>query len=87
MRKRTDLTGKRFGRLTVIEYVGKDKHGLLTWLCKCDCGDTSKVRTGDLLSGSAKSCGCLKREMVIEKNRKRAIAELDTAQRLEGNAQ
>lgn len=33
MPNRIDLTGKRFGRLTVIEYAGKSK-----WICKCDCG-------------------------------------------------
>ena len=72
MRKRTDLTGKRFGRLTVIEYVGKDDNGSILWLCSCDCGKTSHKRASDLLQGKSQSCGCLKREMVIKKNKARS---------------
>lgn len=49
-----DLTGMRFGRLTVLEYAG-DK----SWFCRCDCGNTATVRTGCLLSGDTKSCRCL----------------------------
>ena len=37
MRKRTDMIGKRFGRLTVIDYYGVKRHHA-QWLCKCDCG-------------------------------------------------
>ncbi len=57
--KRIDLTGQRFGRLTVIEYDHAEHDGA-HWLCKCDCG-TEKVVAGYLLrNGATKSCGCLK---------------------------
>ena len=53
-----DLTGKRFGRLTVIEKHGytNGKRKLPTWLCKCDCGNTA-IRTGKTLKDS-KNSGC-----------------------------
>lgn len=57
--KRIDLTGQRFGRLTVIRYDHAEHDGA-HWLCKCDCG-TEKVIAGYLLrNGATKSCGCLK---------------------------
>lgn len=57
--KRIDLTGQRFGRLTVIEYDHAEHDGA-HWLCKCDCG-TEKVIAGYLLrNGATKSCSCLK---------------------------
>lgn len=49
-----DLTGKRFGRLTVIEYLGKGR-----WLCACECGNRKAVSGPHLRSGATKSCGCL----------------------------
>jgi hypothetical protein len=55
----TDLLGKRFGMLTVVEDRGASaKHKAHTWLCKCDCGKTSIVPTGSLTSGRTKTCGC-----------------------------
>ena len=56
-----DLTGKKFNRLTVLEYVGKSK-----WLCRCDCGKEVIVRGGLLVSGHTRSCGCLQRERAKE---------------------
>lgn len=52
-----DLTGKRFGRLTVVRKT-KNRNGLTMWLCKCDCGTEKEVRTTHLRSGASKSCGC-----------------------------
>lgn len=69
--KRIDLTGQRFGRLTVIRYDHSEHDGA-HWLCKCDCG-TEKVIAGYLLrNGATKSCGCLKSDAsraAIEKAR------------------
>ncbi|MCK9434946.1 MAG: hypothetical protein M0R32_09040 [Candidatus Cloacimonetes bacterium] len=54
-----DLTGKNFGKLTVISPAGKrDKYSM--WKCSCDCGGSIYSRTNDLRSGRAKSCGCLR---------------------------
>jgi hypothetical protein len=58
-----DLTGKRFGRLVVVKYShAKDA---AFWLCQCDCGNTSVVRSAILNDGSAKSCGCGSREAAV----------------------
>ena len=59
-----DLTHKVYGRLTVLEYAYKDKHGHKRWKCQCSCNDkTIKIILGDsLISGLTKSCGCLCRE-------------------------
>ena len=68
---RKDLTGKKFGRLTVIkqaeDYVNKNGSREAQWLCKCDCDNPNfVVVTGHRLKGgNTKSCGCL----MIEKSR------------------
>lgn len=54
-----DFVGKRFGRLTVIEYAGK-QNGMNYWKCRCDCGNEVKVGQTRLQSGKTKSCGCLR---------------------------
>lgn len=62
-----DLTGQKFERLTVENKDYKyDKKGnrIITWLCKCDCGNLTKVRGIDLKNGHTKSCGCLHKEIV-----------------------
>lgn len=64
MGKLKDLTGQRFGRLTVIERVGTTKARNAIWLCKCDCGNETKVNGGNLTSNSIKSCGCLRQEQL-----------------------
>lgn len=59
-----NLAGKRFGKLTVIKRVEDNilPGGLNepVWLCKCDCGNHTKVRGAFLRNGHTKSCGCLK---------------------------
>lgn len=52
-----DLTGQKFGMLTVIKRIGTDGRRAV-WRCKCDCGKRKDVRSIDLLSGNTKSCGC-----------------------------
>ena len=56
-----DLTGKRFGRLTVISFGGYAKK-LTKWKCRCDCGTETVVQSGNLSSGTTTSCGCYRRE-------------------------
>jgi hypothetical protein len=61
-----DLTGKRFGRWTVIERA-ENINGYSSWLCRCDCG-TERIMRGEYLrSESSKSCGCLRKEQAQEK--------------------
>ena len=54
-----DLTGKTFGKLTVICREGSlNNHP--AWLCRCDCGNETVVRGRALISGNTQSCGCLR---------------------------
>ena len=57
---RKDLTGNRFGRLTVLS-VHHRLHPQ-TWRCRCDCGVATTVLRRDLQQGRTRSCGCLRRE-------------------------
>ena len=61
MGKLIDLSGKRFGMLTVIEKVGTNAKGIAIWRCACDCGHCTTVRSDDLRCGKVKSCGCFKK--------------------------
>lgn len=54
-----DLTGKRFGRLTVISRSGHNKSGRITWKCRCDCGKEKIICGEHLRYGLTHSCGCL----------------------------
>jgi hypothetical protein len=53
---RSDLTGHRFGKLTVQRWAFHSQ-----WLCMCDCGRESLVLTSNLNRGNTTSCGCVKR--------------------------
>lgn len=65
-----NLTGQSFGRLTVIEKATKRCNGQSAmWICKCDCGNTIVVRSGDLRNGKTKSCGCLRKEITSAKRK------------------
>lgn len=73
---RKDLTGKRFGKLIVLEQA-EDYINLTTgkhrsqWLCQCDCGNKAIVTGYCLNSEHTKSCGCLQSETTIMKNKSR----------------
>ena len=66
-RKTIDLTGMKFGRLTVIERA-ENKGSKICWLCKCECGNVSVVRSCHLKSGVIVSCGCLRSEKMKQLN-------------------
>lgn len=54
-----DFIGKRFGKLEVIEYAGRDpKYNQNLYKCRCDCGKITTVLRQSLLSGNTRSCGC-----------------------------
>ena len=77
-----DLTGQKFGRLTVIKRdLERDfgelkekgtRRGNVHWLCRCDCGNEklSSVTGWQLKSGHTQSCGCLNSEITAERNRR-----------------
>ena len=61
-RKLEDLTGQRFGRLTVIERA-ETTHISTKWKCKCDCGNECTVIAQNLKRGHTISCGCYRTEV------------------------
>ena len=62
MGKRIDLTGQKFGRLTVLDFYGSDKRRESIWRCQCECGNITNVLSSNLRKGYTKSCGCLQKE-------------------------
>lgn len=61
------MSGKRFGKLVVIEPTKKRYHGSVVFLCRCDCGNYKEVPATSLSNNGTKSCGCL----VTEENKSR----------------
>ena len=59
-----DMTGQRFGRLTVIRRAGLSQHREATWFCLCDCGNERIISGSSLRKGFSRSCGCLRDEIV-----------------------
>lgn len=61
MSKFVDLTGQRFGRLTVLyreDAYKKNGKRETAYVCQCDCGAIRKVFAYGLKSGNTQSCGC-----------------------------
>lgn len=54
-----DRTGQRFGRLSVVRRAGTGRFSKVLWECLCDCGKTTTVVAGDLVTGNTTSCGCI----------------------------
>lgn len=56
-----DLTGQRFGKLTVVGDSGRRRaaQGGILWTCRCDCGQEKAVRQDALTGGRTTSCGCV----------------------------
>ena len=65
--EREDITGKKFGRLTVIRHDHDDIHRNSYWLCECECGNRTIVTRGGLTSGNTTSCGCYQIEGIRER--------------------
>ena len=59
-----DRRGVRYGRLTAIEPTDKRQSGSVVWRCRCDCGNEVFVSAKILANGKAKSCGCLRKEVL-----------------------
>lgn len=61
-----NIVGKRFGRLKVIELVGR-KHKEALWKCQCDCGNIVNVSSYSLRNGITQSCGCKKIDELVQR--------------------
>lgn len=61
---KVDLTGKRFGRLTVIRETDIRKNGSVVWECRCDCGNIVFAKQNHLARGAVVSCGCYNKDVI-----------------------
>lgn len=55
---RSDLTGRKYGKLTVLHLVEYKPHSKSKWMCECECGNKHVVAHSNLVGGNVKSCGC-----------------------------
>lgn len=75
-----DLSGKRYGKLTVIK---QSEDGVIAgknvpkWLCKCDCGNYKNILGHSLKSGKTTSCGCKRRGKYSEQMSQNNIYDID----------
>ena len=75
-RKILDLSGRRFGRLVVLEPLARrSSNGSVRWQCRCDCGNVGDHKRDDLLSGGSESCGCLRRELLQKRMRTHGLSK------------
>jgi len=63
------MIGQIFGRLTVLEYAGTNKHRAKRYLCECVCGTRKVINGEELRNGRTVSCGCFNREIVSRTHR------------------
>lgn len=69
MPAKVNRVGQKFGKLTILEQLYENGKSLC--VCKCDCGiTTKKIELGSVVSGNTKSCGCLVKETLTERNKK-----------------
>ena len=85
MPKFEDLTGQRFGRLTVLRrgenHTALSGRQYTKWSCLCDCGNVISTCATSLKTRRAKSCGCLNRE-----NYEKQFKEFMDANYIEGTS-
>lgn len=69
-----DISGKRFGRLVVLSFSGRETTPCgsvkTTYECVCDCGEKIITKRSNLVNGYTKSCGCIVSEKLIDRNTK-----------------
>lgn len=76
MSKLVDMTGLRFGRLTVISRTENNRQGKAQWLCSCDCGKEIVRAAADLKkNGDRQSCGCMRGAWIAEKQRTHGMSQ------------
>lgn len=68
MPKLIDISGQKFGHLTVIQRGENSKSGHVRWICMCDCGNTKTILASamDLKSGKTTSCGCVHKSIITK---------------------
>lgn len=66
MIRHRDLAGQKFGRWTVVERAGRNKHRMALWRVRCECGAEAQIHTSALTAGNSRSCGCLHRDVITD---------------------
>lgn len=68
-----DLINQKKGKLTVLEFVERDKHKHIMYRCKCECGGEKIASRSSLIHGHTKTCGCWARNKTL--THKRALCQ------------
>ena len=69
-----NLVGSKFDRLTVVkQHIRRNPSNKVMWVCKCDCGETVAITGNGLMSGTTRSCGCLKIEAITKLGKKYSL--------------
>ena len=77
MSKLIDLTGNKYGKLTVLYRDAERKTNSGSyWVCQCDCGKIKSVKSSSLRNGEIQSCGCLRNEKVAQYKKQQSEDEM-----------
>ena len=71
-----ELTGVKFGKLTALHALPERIYRYVVWLCRCECGRSIKVKSGSLLFGAVRSCGCMQNRLGSENPRWTGLGEI-----------
>lgn len=71
--RKVDLSGRKFGRLTVIGRSERGPSNSRYWACRCDCGALHRAATHSLTSGAIVSCGCYQKQRTAARNRRHGM--------------
>lgn len=72
---KVDITGRRFGRWTVIKDSGQRIKTRVLWECHCDCGTVKLMPSNHLLKGRSLSCGCLRNELSLKRHTSHGLSK------------
>lgn len=64
----TDETGNVYGRLIVLSQSGRNTQGAVRWLCRCECGELTRVVGAHLRNKTIRSCGCLHKDYLLNRS-------------------
>ena len=81
--KKVFLTGRTFGKLTVLGEVA-EINGKRAWLCLCACGNKKVIKHSGLVSDKTQSCGCLSKQILAERNTTHGMANTYTYKKWQG---
>lgn len=82
---KSDLSGKRYGKLVVLESTDQIKNSCVVWKCQCDCGNIVDVTSANLSNKSTKSCGCLRSDDITNERFERLLVVKRTNERHRGS--